>query len=165
MSDDLTFLQLHTVLQVAFGWCGGHLYSYDVAGYFIEFDPKVDNAGVQELNVEDTKLCDLPLEEGMDFEYVYDLGDNWEHTITIEKIAEKGPKYPVCEGGEYNCPPEDCGGTAGYLAIMEQINAGTVDAGLAEWLDEYDPNEFEIDEVNEIFNDPSILDEDFFDFE
>jgi hypothetical protein len=42
--------------------------------------------------------------------YVYDMGDNWQHRIIVEKIkaAEPGALYPQFLGGERRCPPEDC---------------------------------------------------------
>jgi Plasmid pRiA4b ORF-3-like protein len=43
---------------------------------------------------------------------VYDLGDNWEDDIRVEKILALDPAraYPVCIGGAQPCPPEDSGG-------------------------------------------------------
>jgi len=56
-------------------------------------------------------------------DYRYDFGDNWEHTIVLEKILPRkaGIKYPVCIAGERACPPEDCGGTDGYFDFLEAI--------------------------------------------
>ena len=52
--------------------------------------------------------------------YEYDYGDCWEHEITLEKILPSDNKtyYPICLTGKKNCPPEDCGGSWGYNAIM-----------------------------------------------
>jgi len=40
------------------------------------------------------------------FDYVYDMGDNWEHRIVIERVepAEPGTLYPDFRGGERRCP-------------------------------------------------------------
>src|SRR5205823_11413080 len=40
------------------------------------------------------------------------------HEIRVEDQleAEQGRAYPVCTGGSGACPPEDCGGPAGFLA-------------------------------------------------
>src|SRR5260370_15675926 len=53
------------------------------------------------------------------FEYVYDLGDNWEHDIRVEKILALDPAraYPVCIGGAHPCPPEDSGGPWLYMSL------------------------------------------------
>jgi hypothetical protein len=38
--------------------------------------------------------------------YVYDMGDNWQHRIIVEKLkaAEPGALYPQFLGGERRCP-------------------------------------------------------------
>jgi hypothetical protein len=45
-------------------------------------------------------------------DYLYDFGDSWEHRITITNIrpSESGISYPRYIAGEWNAPPEDCGG-------------------------------------------------------
>ena len=54
-------------------------------------------------------------------DYIYDFGDDWQHSIELEKILpyEKGSKYPRCLDGERSGPPEDCGGTHGYANLLE----------------------------------------------
>ena len=53
--------------------------------------------------------------------YTYDFGDNWQHTITLEKILPKEEKqvYPRCIDGERACIPEDYGSIPGYEDILE----------------------------------------------
>ena len=55
--------------------------------------------------------------------YVYDMGDNWQHWIIVEKLkpAEPGAVYPQFLGGERRCPPEDCGGHPGYYDFLDNI--------------------------------------------
>ena len=55
--------------------------------------------------------------------YVYDMGDNWQHRIIVEKLkaAEPGALYPQFLGGERRCPPEDCGGIPGYYEFLDNI--------------------------------------------
>lgn len=56
-------------------------------------------------------------------EYVYDLGDSWEHEVVVEAVTAADPdsRYPRCIGGEGACPPEDCGGTPGYEQLRETL--------------------------------------------
>jgi pRiA4b ORF-3-like protein len=46
-------------------------------------------------------------------EYVYDMGDYWEHSIIVERVTAPLSEvtYPQFLGGERRCPPEDCGCT------------------------------------------------------
>ena len=60
----------------------------------------------------------------MEIGYIYDIGDNWQHRIIVEKLkpAEPGASlYPQFLGGERRCPPEDCGGFPGYYDFLDNI--------------------------------------------
>jgi Plasmid pRiA4b ORF-3-like protein len=82
-------------------------------------------------------------------DYHYDFGDSWEHRITITNIrpGESGVSYPRYIAGEWNAPPEDCGGIPGFYALLEAV-ADPAHESYAEakgWLDDYDPKS--IDEL------------------
>lgn len=54
-----------------------------------------------------------------------DLGDNWEHVITVESFNDK-PEYDPRGGafisdGARACPPEDVGGSDGYHDFIETL--------------------------------------------
>ena len=73
-------------------------------------------------------------------------------TSTLTTITEEGVRYPRCVKGGRACPPENCGGPYGYPYFLEKIqdpeNEEHEDA--LEWVgDEFDPDEFDLDEVNE----------------
>jgi hypothetical protein len=70
-----------------------------------------------------TKLASLIESSVTAFEYTYDMGDNWEHRIVVERIepAEPGKFYPEFRGGERRCPPEDCGSVPGYYEFLDAI--------------------------------------------
>jgi hypothetical protein len=57
-------------------------------------------------------------------EYLYDFGDDWQHTVVLEGIEppEVGVAYPRCVAGEHACPPEDCGGPHGYRDFLRVIS-------------------------------------------
>lgn len=96
-----------------------------------------------------TKISQLINSEGQKFTYAYDFGDNWEHTLIVEKIEEedKIKKYPLCLAGERACPPEDCGGVSGYYHLMQvrkNKNHPEYKELILDWLgEEYDPEFFE----------------------
>lgn len=87
--------------------------------------------------------------------YEYDFGDGWEHTIEVQKIEEPKPgvESPVCLAGKLACPPEDCGGIYGYYHMLDAVADPDHEEhdDLVEWLgDDFDPDAFDIDEVNDM---------------
>jgi len=71
-----------------------------------------------------SKIGELLQSEGQEFNYNYDFGDNWEHTLILEKIVTEnnGQKIPACLEGARACPPEDCGGGHGYQEFLKAIS-------------------------------------------
>ena len=63
------------------------------------------------------KLGDLHFRINERFLYEYDFGDLWQHQVRIEKRlgVETSRSYPVCVGGQWAGPPEDCGGPRAFL--------------------------------------------------
>lgn len=115
---------LHGVIQAAMGWLDNHLWEFTAKGrkYGIlipndpEWNERISNAAT-------TKLSALVANGVTDIGYVYDIGDNWQHRIIVEKLkpAEPGALYPQFLGGERRCPPEDCGGLPGYYGFLDNI--------------------------------------------
>jgi len=143
------------------GWENAHLYSFKIKKlYYQPPDPDDDDDfgffgfGTPPQNSLKTKLSDLNLRSRSKFLYTYDFGDNWDHTITVEKMLddEKDMKVPSCIDGERNCPPEDCGSIFGYeniLKVLKKKNKNKDDLELLEWLGEdYDPEYFDKEIVN-----------------
>ena len=90
--------------------------------------------------------------------YEYDFGDGWDHSIQVQKIIEPevGVSYPTCLAGKKACPPEDCGGVGGYYNMLEMIAGADhkEHEDMIDWLGEdFDPDDFDIAEVNDIFAD------------
>ncbi|MGQ9712401.1 MAG: plasmid pRiA4b ORF-3 family protein [Desulfotomaculales bacterium] len=148
---DITLHRLHLVLQAVMGWENHHLYEFVIGGLtFGEPDP---DFGTSDWNSRTKKLWQVPPERGAKFLYRYDFGDNWEHDVVLEKVLppEGGVRYPVCLGGARVCPPEDCGGVAGYERMPEALRDPRHEE-YGEWLDwlgrEFDPDAFNLDAVN-----------------
>jgi hypothetical protein len=74
-------------------------------------------------NAATAKLSALLTTGVTEISYIYDIGDNWQHRIIVEKLkpAEPGALYPQFLGGERRCPPEDCGGFPGYCDFLDNI--------------------------------------------
>ena len=115
---------VHGVIQAAMGWLDCHLWEFEANGrkysLLIPNDPDW-NARIT--NAATTNLSALVAEGVSDFTYGYDMGDNWQHRIIVEKLipAEPGTLYPQFLGGERRCPPEDCGGFPGYYEFLDNI--------------------------------------------
>lgn len=112
---------LHDVIQAAMGWQDYHLFEFRIGDkrYGI---PEGDWDG-EVLQAKSMTLATL-VSKGIDrFDYVYDFGDNWEHTIAIESVADADPtvKYPRFVDGKRRGPPEDVGGPPGFFDFLEAL--------------------------------------------
>jgi pRiA4b ORF-3-like protein len=150
---DITLAKLHEIIQIAMGWFDSHLHQFRMGKVYYG-TPDIDE--FSELNLKDDSKAQLgrvltKLKQKLIYEY--DFGDGWEHEILLEKIlpSEPGVRYPRCIGGARACPPEDCGGTGGYANFLTAIgdpNHEEHDEYL-DWIGgEFDPEEFELDEVD-----------------
>ena len=156
---DITFKQLHIILQAVFNWKSYHLYNFDI----------FDQAGKCVLNVisefeevyEPRQDCPMRLDSEVKLSdyakdqykiaYCYDYGDNWEHEITIRGINTDFDKnYPVCVMGEGNAPPEDVGGIGGYEEFVEIMADSThVDyETMQKWAQTQWYRNFDVDLIN-----------------
>ena len=124
MRTSINLKALHSVIQAAMGWLDYHLWEF-AAGerkyrMLLPNDPdwneRIENAAT-------TKLSALLKGDVREVGYVYDMGDDWQHRIIVEKLkaAEPGAQYPQFLGGERRCPPEDCGSVPGYYEFLENI--------------------------------------------
>ncbi len=151
VTSETTLAQLHRILQRVMGWEGYHLYQFMVGGMAYS-DPRV----LEEMEGEDARrvtLETLGRGEKSKFLYEYDFGDSWEHELLVEKILprDEGKRYPLCLTGKRACPPEDCGGIwgyAGFLAAIRDPKHPEHEAMLAWVGGEFDPDVFDLDEVN-----------------
>jgi hypothetical protein len=146
----MTLAELHSVLQTAMGWSGGHLYAFDVGGVSYgdveEFEGEVGN---------DTRVrLASVVKQVAKFRYEYDFGDGWEHDVIIEEVQlATSMRAPLCLAGRRACPPEDCGGPWGYAHLLEVL----ADPGhpehdeLSAWVGgRFDPAEFDVNATSDL---------------
>jgi len=98
-------------------------------------------------------IADLLAEEGQSIEYMYDMGDDWAHKLTLKKITDEAPQRPACLDGKRACPPEDIGGSFGYTDFLKALDDPEHDMHeeYTEWIGgEFDAEEFYLEETNEI---------------
>ena len=153
VNSDITLYKLHQILQVVMGWFNVHLHQFIIRGKYYGI-PDPDDPDFEIKNEKRVKLNQIVSRVGDKFIYEYDFGDGWEHIILLEKVLqpEAGVHYPICLKGKRACPPEDCGGIWGYNDLLEAIQdpAHPEHEDMLEWLGgSFDPEEFDLDEVNE----------------
>ncbi len=119
-----TFWDLHVAIQDAMGWSDEHPHMFEMkrpgtkTPVLIRIMPETDifaRKG-EVFDERKEKIRDWFVKVKQSATYIYDFGDEWKHTIRLEKILprEKDKKYPICIAGERACPPEDSGGVWGY---------------------------------------------------
>jgi pRiA4b ORF-3-like protein len=147
--------RLHEIIQIAMGWTDTHLHEFEIDGTYYGqpgMDEDWDDLGDEE---DDSKvqLCHVVTQEGARFLYCYDFGDGWDHQILVEKIlpSQEDVRHAVCLAGKRACPPEDCGGPGGYEDLLEAVGdpSHKEHKELRKWLGPFDPEEFDLAEINE----------------
>lgn len=148
-----TLVQVHDVIQRAFGWENEHLWAFDTPdGRYGPPGPTTDWKSASS-----RRLGAVASRPGAPLRYTYDFGDDWEHDLEVEAIgeAESGVAYPRCLAGRGAGPPEDSGGIWGYQELVEIVNDSQHPdhRERMEWLDidtpdEFDPRAFDLAQVN-----------------
>ena len=142
-------IKLHHTIQAAMGWTDAHLHEFEIGGVSYATphpEDRPERAFVDERRVQLHKV----LNRISHFGYVYDFGDSWQHTITVEKIVPP-PEHPrgcgYVEAGERACPPEDAGGSQSYQEFLGQFakNPRHEDVrAFRRWAgQDFDPNRFD----------------------
>ncbi len=149
---DCSLAELHDIIQSCMGWTNSHLHAFEIGDVqYSEPDPNGMMETEDERKVNSSQIVAQGFKK---FSYTYDFGDNWEHTILVEKVidAEPGVHYPRCIAGKRACPPEDCGGVWGYGDFLDAIQDPKHEQHeeMSKWIGgDFDPEEFDIEAVNE----------------
>lgn len=115
--------RLHEVIQAAMGWTDTHLYEFR-AGEAGWGEPDPDGFCDGPMPAKKTTLEKVLEDTGArTIQYVYDFGDDWDHSIRIERVYEAIPGmiYPRLLKATGACPPEDVGGAWGYEEFLEAL--------------------------------------------
>lgn len=154
VSANATLDELHEIIQIIMGWQNYHLHMFTLANQ-IYGNPADDEMGdLGTLDETDFRLQKLLTHEGQQFDYEYDFGDSWHHTLLLEKILPPGTykHLPLCLEGQRACPPEDVGGTFGFkefLDIIRNPRHKEYDSYQTWAGGNYDPRRFDPDTVNQ----------------
>lgn len=123
---NLTFREFHHVLQKLFCWNGSHLHEFSIERYpngkwkyTLCGYPREDQEEGETTRSDSTVILSEIFPKYDSIIYIYDFGDYWNHHIHLKSIIEDYDKnFPVCLEGEGEAPPEDSGGTIGYVSLL-----------------------------------------------
>ena len=151
--------RLSEVVKTAMGWGGGHLHEFRVRGdYYGPILPGNMDDSYPTRSDTKVRLCQVLPQKGSSLIYTYDMGDNWQHRVYLERILPRDPKVrvPVCLDGARACPPEDCGSTSGYERLLTILGnpRHPEHKGMKRWLKDcgyepYDPEALDLTAVND----------------
>lgn len=153
VASDMKLPDLHKIIQTIMGWTNSHLHQFRINNQ--SYSLPEEESSMDIVDYRKIKLDGVVIRENQKFYYDYDFGDDWNHTIIVEKIIPRDAniKYPICIAGKRNCPPEDCGGVWGYEDLLKILLDPDHEEyeEIKEWLsDDFDPERFDIEEINEM---------------
>lgn len=114
----LSLEDMNEVILGVMPWVGYHLhqfYNNEITATPPSDDPFDESDG----DYNNLTIGDFIKKVGDKCNYLYDFGDNWEHTIIVEKLVHPIPdsraKFIT---GKNMTPPEDCGGIWGFKLLI-----------------------------------------------
>jgi hypothetical protein len=156
VSSDCSLADLHEVLQAALDWT-------NECSHGFEYPPgRPPGVGPSRAPISPQDESHWPIERfsGERLVYRYDDGDGWTVNVEVGRSLDL-PGFglgPYCIEGVGAAPPEHSGGPSGYtrlVRVVDEPDNPELDE-LREWLGEWHPDEFNLDEINEdlaeIFN-------------
>jgi Plasmid pRiA4b ORF-3-like protein len=139
---------LHELIQAIMPWENSHMHAF----YLRMIDgprwsppsPFDDGFGIETRDSTQTTLAAVLAEPNFKvLRYNYDFGDDWRHTIKVERrfSAELWDEYPTLIDAKGRCPPENCGGPWGYAENLDAISDPTHKrhSELKGWFGDFDP--------------------------
>lgn len=157
----LTLPQLHETIQTVMGWEDYHLHQFSKGKTYYMSEEQLEEQMSWSSNCvdyTDVAIGELLARKRSKICYEYDFGDGWEHDIILEAQrpykANERPRIFLIDGANA-CPPEDCGGSSGYMALKDAMKNKRTKAykEYVEWLGgPFDPQAFGDDkeEINEM---------------
>jgi hypothetical protein len=150
----ITLATLHEVIQAVMRWEYAHLYEFR-AGERLYGDPLpgMESTSRRMHKAKGVRLNQL-IDRGVDrFLYVYDLGDDWRHRVTVENVRDglADTDYPLFVEGARRAPPEDVGGVPGFEGFLDAVRdrRHPQHAELLEWAGGvFDPEDIERREID-----------------
>jgi hypothetical protein len=165
VSNQWTLASLHGYLQWVMGWTDSHAHEFQIGAGIVAPDWWIQEAAFHADTREhrDERRVSVAavvseLGAGSEFEYRYDMGDEWQHRLVIESLPRvadtRDLSLPICLAGENACPPEDVGGPGGYELFLEILADRTHEQhqDMVRWIGGvFDPKGFDLNKLNRDF--------------
>lgn len=132
LNNQLSLNELHQVIQASMGWENGHLYLF-----------ADERQAIDQEHYDDIRIGHLLKEPGDTLSYIYDFGDNWEHSLVLEKCLDIPSSMPKVTAGKGLCPVEDCGGSWGWSQLLRLHKRPNLDEEELEQLSWYGLSQLE----------------------
>lgn len=158
---ELSLSALHQIIQGAFEWTDYHLHEFqlsDAQATGLPTVPDPFDSHSSSLDEDEITIGRLLKAEKDKIGYLYDFGDGWALSITVEKVLENvADRMPQCTGGRRMAPAEESGGigrwdeTLAVLADPKHEEHGEYRESLMMSHDEeFDPTFIDMEHVNEL---------------
>jgi hypothetical protein len=148
LTSETSIANLHTIIQIAFGWTDSHLHQFVIHGkrYGIAYPGGMSFAD----NPDQVHLAHFRFRTRDRFFYEYNFHVPWRHEIRIEQIVSHAPdqRYPVCIAGARAAPPEACGGPHAFLTLRQHYHPLYLIERLLALLDDPDAYDSPYDELH-----------------
>ena len=134
-----TLHTLHEAIQAVMLFENHHLFRFDVGlrGHETHYGIPDPDGFMDVIDARRATLYQLIDAKLKKFTYIYDFGDDWRHTITVEAVTSADPAltYPRFIDGAHRAPPEDVGGQPGFenFLIVMADPKHPEHAGLKRW--------------------------------
>lgn len=153
--SDPTLRALHHILQVVMGWTNSHMHQFVFKKKYYGYPDRdgEDNFGLKTFDDTKIRLEELLTDKGQCLTYEYDLGDSWQHFLTVEKVLplDQDKTPALCLAGARACPPEDVGGIGGYEDFLNAVRHPNhrEHKSMLRWIGgAFDPEAFDLNQVN-----------------
>lgn len=157
--ENITFKQLHDIIQKVFGFYNYHMYNFQVPEKIPDENAVDLNSIIQTIgheNSNDIKINKIVNDNSI-LLYVYDFGDNWEIVISVMDKVDYDENTAVITDfkGKYN-PLGDMGGIDVFEEVMDCIDD---EEDLFHVLDDYcmDMNDLDSMDFTKKFKKGSII--------
>ena len=148
---DVTFADLHKIIQTAMGWKDEHLHEFVIKDDGTRIVPGDTDESELGLKCAFEEVTPLSKYAGRRIKYTYDSMSEWVHHIRFLKdLDDYTDNFPKVVKYQNDCPPEESGGSRGFLEkldIMEDYLHPDYEYVIDWFNEEY--LQYDVDEVNE----------------